>query len=83
MIEWLKMNSLNIVLFELIFLLCLHRWFIPIVNFICSLSLYVAITTVSIKWLFFCGSKSYTIYYSKTSDEKEIQYTIEFPAVWM
>ena len=59
--QWLEANIVNILLLELIMILCMYRWSKPITNFLGSIPLYIVITIILLKWSFYCGSKSYII----------------------
>jgi hypothetical protein len=59
------------------------NWFEELLSLKFTITLYLAITYVAMKWCFYLGSKSYTITYSTSKDEAGVEYQIEFPIIWM
>ena len=75
--------SISIVLFYFSLLWFGWNWFEEILNIKFTITLYLAITYVALKWCFYLGTKSYIITYSTSKDEVGVEYQIEFPIIWM
>lgn len=74
---------ISILLFYASLFLFANLWFEEILDLKFTLTLYLIITCVAIKWCFYLGSKSYTITYNSSKDEEGVKYCIEFPIIWM
>ncbi len=74
---------ISILLFYAALFVFFHYWFEEILNLKFTITLYLAITYVAIKWCFYLGNRSYTIIYSNGKDEEGVKRFIEFPVIWM
>jgi len=83
-LNWLEVNTINILLTELIIILSVYRWFDHLVRFLTFLlPLYCAITTVVIKWSLYLGCRSYYVRYVDPFIEPKEEKIIIFPIIWM
>ncbi len=48
MSEFLEIYGIPVMLFQIILIICFHRWFKQIVSFICDFPIYVAIQDIEV-----------------------------------
>jgi len=75
---------LSVVLLEVALAFSFYSWFEELWSIYEMRKVYFLVTIAAIKWTFFIGSRSYSVWWYKTSNnELGDVHEIEFPAIWM